>query len=290
MTDESRVTRRSVAITGAGSGLGRDLALALAGSHRVFGTTMSDDEAEDVTAASNGRVTLTVCDITDRAAVARWAGQVADSLGAAGLDALVGNAAVVTPGPLELLDPEDVRREFEVNVFGAMAVINAFLPALRRARGRIVQIGSTTAAFPLPFLGMLGASKAAMDTLADAYRMELRQFGVDFVVAVPGSMRTGSQERVVAELRELANTLTDGQRALYGESFGGFVDGLRNLEAGGMTSEQAVAEIAELIDAVPVPARVPVGEEAEEILRLVRESPDAELDALRMGLVGLTEA
>ncbi|MFF3950211.1 hypothetical protein ACFYYN_36180 [Streptomyces sp. NPDC001902] len=88
----------------------------------------------------------------------------------------------------------------------------------------------------------------------------------------------------------LATSLPDEQRALYGTTFGRFVDGLKKLEAGGMTTEQAVAEMAELIDAVPVPARVPVGEEAKEILRLVRTSPEAELDDLRMRLVGLTEA
>ncbi|MFD4722802.1 SDR family NAD(P)-dependent oxidoreductase [Streptomyces sp. NPDC058423] len=279
--------QRAVAITGAGTGLGRELALELAASHRVFGTALTADEAAEVNAASHGGVVLTVCDITNEASVARWVDQVTRSLGESGLDVLVSNAAVVTPGPLELLALDRVRHEFEVNVFGAMSVVNAFLPALRQARGRIIQIGSTSARFPLPFLGMLGASKAAMDTIADAYRMELKQFGVEVVVAVPGSMRTGSQERVAADLLHLAASLTEEQRALYGKSFGRFVDGVKSMEAGGITAADATSEVMDLMERIPAPGRAPVGDEAREIARLVQHAPESELEGMRLRLVGM---
>jgi NAD(P)-dependent dehydrogenase (short-subunit alcohol dehydrogenase family) len=86
---------------------------------------------------------------------------------------------------VEVLPLDSMRREFEVNVFGTLSVINAFLPALRQARGRIVQISTWTASLPLPFNGASGASKAAMDVFASVYRAELKPFGVDVVVAVP---------------------------------------------------------------------------------------------------------
>src|ERR1700694_3385492 len=76
-------------------------------------------------------------------------------------------------------------------VFGGLAVINAFLPALRRSRGRIVAIGAMTGRFPLPFNGPSSSSKAALEAIADIYRSELKPFGVQFVLVQAGNMVTG---------------------------------------------------------------------------------------------------
>src|SRR5207302_10588478 len=111
--------KRSAVITGAGSGLGRDIALGLAAKgYRVFGTAMSEEEIAVVEQASDGAVALTRCDIIDEAAVRRWAADVSIETDG-GLDLLISNAGIRTPGPLELRGLAAVRREFEVNVFGA---------------------------------------------------------------------------------------------------------------------------------------------------------------------------
>src|SRR5262249_50281045 len=122
-----------------------DIALALAAkNYRVFGTALSSQEIDDLKNASDGAVSLSQCDITDEAAVRNWVREVvAQTKG--GLDLLINNAGVLTPGPLEVLPLSAIRREFEVNVFGVLVVINAFLPALRKQRGRIVQVSTWTA-------------------------------------------------------------------------------------------------------------------------------------------------
>src|SRR6202167_1258757 len=192
MSVASRTSHQSAAITGAGGGLGRDIALGLAAKgYVVFGTALSASEVEDLKEASGGRVSLTVCDITKEQSVRAWAAGVSDALGGGGLDLLINNAGILTPGPLEVLPLDAVRHEFEVNVFGALAVVNSFLPALRKARGRLVQFTTMTATLPFPFNGPSGASKAAFDALAAVYRAELKPFGVDVVLAVAGNMRTG---------------------------------------------------------------------------------------------------
>src|SRR4249920_649667 len=166
MSLASRHAHQSAAVTGAGGGLGRDIALGFAGKgYIVFGTALSAAEVQDLKEASGGRVSLTVCDITREQAVRAWAAGVSDALGGGGLDLLISNAGILTPGPLEVLPLDALRLEFEVNVFGALSVVNAFLPALRKARGRIVQISTWTATIPLPFNGPSGASKAAMEVL-----------------------------------------------------------------------------------------------------------------------------
>jgi len=283
----ARVSIRAAAVTGAGGGLGRDIALGLATKHyRVFGTAMNPEEIADLQQASGGTVSLSRCDITDDDAVKRWARDVASQTGG-GLDLLINNAGILTPGPLELLSLEAIRREFDVNVFGSLSVINSFLPALRQARGRIVQISTWTAHMPMPFNGPSGASKAAVEVLATVYRAELKPFGIDVVVVVPGNMRTGGPAKTAAGLQRVADEMTTEQRELYGRTFGSFANALNSMQSSGLDSVTAAKKVIELAEQTPAPSRAPVGADAEEMLRAVREKSEAEQDALRLQLVGL---
>jgi len=289
MTSVTKQRQRSTAITGAGGGLGRDIALGLAAKgYRVFGTAMAGSEIADLQQASGGKVALSICDITDEKSVQSWARGVSDTLGEAGLDLLISNAGILTPGPLEVLPLAAVRREFEVNVFGAVSVMNAFLPALRKARGRIVQISTWTASLPLPFNGPSGASKAAMEVFATVYRAELKQFGIDVVVAPAGNMKTGGPQKTAAALARIADRMTPEQRGLYGQTFDSFAAAFNGMQNSGLDSASAARRVIELSEQVPAPIRAPVGQDSEEMLRFVREKSDAELDALRLKVVGLS--
>ena len=113
MSNVSQQPGWSAAITGAGGGLGRDLALQLAAKgYVVFGTAIAPAEVQDLKDASGGRVSLTVCDITKPAAVKAWAAGVSEALGETGLNLLISSAGILTPGPLEVLSLDAVRREF----------------------------------------------------------------------------------------------------------------------------------------------------------------------------------
>jgi NAD(P)-dependent dehydrogenase (short-subunit alcohol dehydrogenase family) len=289
MSSNRKQVARSAAITGAGSGLGRDIALGLAEKgYAVFGTAITEAEVQDLKSASGGRVSLSLCDITKEQDVKAWAGRVSAALGdGRGLDLLISNAGILTPGPIEVLPLDALRHEFEVNVFGALSVMNAFLPALREARGRIVQISTWTARLPLPFNGPSGASKAAMEVFATVYRAELKHLGIDVVIAAAGNMRTGGPAKTAAALSKVADSMTPDQRALYGQTFGAFAAALNGMQGSGLESASAARRVIELAEQVPPPSIAPVGEDADEILRFVREKSYAELDALRLQLAGL---
>src|SRR5580658_8523286 len=228
MSSTNRHSGRSAAVTGAGGGLGRDIALGLAAKgYVVFGTAMSAVEVQDLKDASGGRVSLTVCDMTKEESVKAWAA------GVSGLDILINNAGILTPGPIEVLPLDAIRREFDVNVFGVLSVINAFLPALRKAHGRIVQVSTWTASVPLPFNGPSGASKAAMEVFSAVYRAELKSFGIDVVVAAAGNMRTGGPAKTAAALEHMAGSMTLDQRALYGQAFDTFASKLNSMQGSG---------------------------------------------------------
>src|SRR6267154_1033599 len=279
---------RSVAITGAGSGLGRDIALGFAArGYSVFGTAFAEAEIQDLKNASSGRVRMMICDMTQEAAVQSWTRAVSDALGDAGLNVLINNAGILTPGPIEVLPLDAIRREFDVNVFGALSVINAFLPALRKARGRIVQVSTWTASVPLPFNGPSGASKAAMEAFSAVYRAELKSSGIDVVVAPAGNMKTGGPAKTASALTRISNGMTVEQRALYGPAFDTFAATLNSMQSNGLDAVSAAARVIELAEQVPAPSRAAVGADAEEMLKAAREKSDAELDALRLRLVGL---
>jgi len=288
VSNTSEHSGRSAAITGAGGGLGRDIALQLAAKgYLVFGTAVSASEVQDLKEASGGRVSLTVCDITKPEAVKAWEAGVSEALGNAGLNLLISNAGILTPGPLEVLSLDAIRREFDVNVFGALSVMNAFLPALRKARGRIVQISTWTASLPLPFNGPSGASKAAMEVFATVYRAELKPFGIDVVVVAAGNMKTGGPAKTAAALARVADGMTSEQRGLYGNTFESFASALNGMQNSGLDSASAAKNVIELAEQVPAPSRAPGGPDAAEMLRVVREKSDAEQDAFRLQLVGL---
>ena len=293
MTQAKKRREPTVAITGAGSGLGRELALGFsAKGYRVFGTSQSANETAEFQnqSAGIGEITLTITDITKEEQVNNWKEQVRKLLNDGdGLDLLINNAGVLTPGPMEVLSLSAVRHEFEVNVFGTLTTIHTFLPLLRQAKGRIVQIGSMTGRFPLPFSGPSSASKAAMEAFADVYRTELKPFGIDFIMVQPGALLTGGPAKTAAQLKQVSENMTVEQKKLYGKYFDQFTTALYKMQNAGLPASEAAARIIEISEQVSAPIRAPVGKDAEELLRAVREKSDIELDRMKAQIFGLNE-
>jgi NAD(P)-dependent dehydrogenase (short-subunit alcohol dehydrogenase family) len=188
---------KSVVITGVSTGIGYGAAAELCRlGYRVFGSVRSDDDAERLRRELGEAFTPLKLDVTDEAAIKAAAAQVKDALGGGGLFGLVNNAGISNPGPLSTLSPDIVRQHFEVNVIGALHMVQAFLPMLREAKstgprpGRIVNISSVSGRIAYPFMGPYAASKHALEALSDSLRRELMIYGVDVVVIQPGNVDT----------------------------------------------------------------------------------------------------
>lgn len=199
---------RSVVVTGASSGIGAVCAarLVAAGWH-VYGGVRTDRDAEALRARGIEPLLL---DVTDADQVAAAAERVGDSL-----DGLVDNAGIAIAAPLELVPLDELRRQLEVNVVGQVAVLQAFLPALRAAKGRIVLMGSVGGRSALPFLGPYAASKHALEAIADCLRVELRPWGMTVSIVEPASIRTSIWEKGAAHAETLRGQLPAGARGLY---------------------------------------------------------------------------
>lgn len=190
-----------ILITGATSGIGRFAALHLAGAgHRVFATGRSEAALARLRAEAPETLETLRLDVTDAASIARARAAVEERTGGHGLDVLVNNAGYGVAGPTELVTDEDLRAQYDVNVFGLMAVTRAFVPAMRaRGAGRVINVSSLGGRLTLPFMGTYNSTKYAVESLSDALRAELRPFGVRVSLIEPGVIETGFADRSVAE-------------------------------------------------------------------------------------------
>jgi NAD(P)-dependent dehydrogenase (short-subunit alcohol dehydrogenase family) len=149
-------------------------------------------------------------DVTNAAQIAAAAETVGSEL-----HGLVDNAGIAIAAPLELVPLDELRRQLEVNVVGQVAVLQALLPALRRAGGRVVLMGSIGGRSALPFLGPYAASKHALEALADSLRVELRPFGIAVSIVEPGSIATPIWRKGAERAQELSAGFEPERAALY---------------------------------------------------------------------------
>ena len=203
-------TSGTVVITGASTGIGRatTLRLARAGFDVLAGVRREEDGA--ALRAEDGRIEPVLVDVTDGGQVAALAQRV----GGAPLAGLVNNAGIAVAGPLEGVPLDEIRRQYEVNVFGLLAVTQALLEPIRTGRGRIVNVGSIGGRINTPFVGPYSSSKAAVRSLSASLRRELRPWGIQVALVEPGALdtpiwRKGEEgaQATIAALPERVRTL-----------------------------------------------------------------------------------
>lgn len=188
---------RAVVVTGASTGIGRAaVAEAVANGAHVFASVRKQTDADSLKSEFGEAVTPLLFDVADEAAVNAGAAQVAASLGDRRLFGLVNNAGIAVPGPLLHLDTDELRRQFEINLFGVHNVTRAFAPLLgadpdRKGKpGRIVMISSVGGQNGSPFVGPYAASKFALEGYSQSLRRELMLHGIDVIVIGPGAVAT----------------------------------------------------------------------------------------------------
>ncbi|PZP32909.1 MAG: short-chain dehydrogenase/reductase [Roseateles depolymerans] len=177
-------------ITGVSSGFGRAIATAaLAAGHTVIGTVRSAQAAADFEQRLGPRAHARLLDVTAFDQVAPLAAEVEAQFGP--VDVVINNAGYGHEGIFEESPIEEMRRQFDVNVFGAVAVMKAFVPSMRkRRRGHIVNITSMGGTITMPGIAYYSGSKFALEGISETLAKEMRSFGVAVTAVAPGSFRT----------------------------------------------------------------------------------------------------
>ena len=276
-----------VLVTGASSGIGRATALRLATTgYHVFAGVRKPADGAALAEAAAGELTPVILDVTDPQQIASAVQLIADHVGDNGLAGLVNNAGIGVFGPLELIPIERFRRQLEVNVTGQLAITQAALPLLRRARGRIVMIGSIGARFTPPFVGPLAASKSTLATMSDALRQELAPWDIRVTVVEPGSIRSEAVDKLESDARAVMNEATAEGRALYQDAFLHLVVFFARLHEKGSRPDVVAKTVERALGASRPRSRYLSGRNAHRMATIARLLPVPAQDALRRRLAG----
>jgi NAD(P)-dependent dehydrogenase (short-subunit alcohol dehydrogenase family) len=263
----------TVLVTGASTGIGEATALHL--KELGFDTVAAvrkDSDAERL--GSQGLRTVKL-DVTDAATVAAARAELGDGP----LAGLVNNAGIAVAAPLEFLPLDQLRHQLEVNVIGQVAVTQQFLPALRAARGRIVNVSSIGGRVALPLVSPYNASKFALEAISDSLRRELRPHGVDVIVIEPGGVKTPIWGKGNATADEIQAGMPPEAERLYG----GMVAALRKETAKiatdrGIEPREVAEAIGRALTAKRPRTRYLVGTDAKIRAALATVMPDRMMD------------
>ncbi len=279
-------TRGAILITGSSTGIGEACALHLDRlGFRVYAGVRRDPDGEALRQKSSDRLMPVHIDVTDLASIA--AARAAIEQKGIALTGLVNNAGIVAAGPLEILPLVEFRRQLEVNVVGQLAVTQAFIPLLRRARGRIVMMGSISGRFAAPFVGAYAISKFALEAMTDALRVELIPWGIEVSIIEPGSIATPIWEKSRKRSGEVMRTIPAETREPYHRQIECARKAAKDAADSGIPASE-VAKVVEHALVAPRPkTRYLVGKGARRLARISTFVPDRLRDRLLIRKLGL---
>jgi NAD(P)-dependent dehydrogenase (short-subunit alcohol dehydrogenase family) len=268
----------AVLITGASTGIGQATALQLQkAGFRVFAGVRKPEDGDRLRAA--GVTVVHPLDVTKQEDIDAAVRAVEQGLNGSQLRGIVNNAGIGIGGPLEALDLDDFRRTIEVNTTSQLAVTKAFLPLLRKSKGRIVNMASIGGRVAQPFAGPYVASKFALEAVTDVLRCELLEWGIDVIAIEPGTIATPIWEKSSQEADKVLEKLTPEQRELYGKRLAKMSKVLERQNKRGAPPEKVAAAVEKALTASRPRTRYLIGD-AHVLLNLKRLLPARWLDRL----------
>jgi NAD(P)-dependent dehydrogenase (short-subunit alcohol dehydrogenase family) len=279
MNSSNRADRRElIVVTGASTGLGAATARELArkGFHVLAGVRRK----ADADALRTDGIEPHILDITVDSDVAAIADRVARDPLHRPLRALINNAGIAINAPVETLPLAEWRRQFEVNLFGHIAMTQALLPALLISSGTVVNISSVGGKVVLPTYGAYAGSKFALEAVSDALRREVAELGIKVVVAEPGAVKTEMAERGIATAEGLMANMTAAQLARYDDLAATVTAQARSFIDTGVSAEHAAKVIARAATTSRPRTRYTIGRDAAILLRISRVVSDRVLDRI----------
>jgi NAD(P)-dependent dehydrogenase (short-subunit alcohol dehydrogenase family) len=272
----------SVLVTGAGRGIGRSIAEYLAGRNwDVVAGVRTQRDADAITSANPQRISAVILDVTNDDHLE----QLTEALPAR-LDAVVNNAGIVVPGPMEAVTTADWRKQLDVNVIGQLAVTRAVLSRLRSTRGRVVFISSVNGQLVFPLMGAYCASKFALEAAAECLRMELRPWGIPVVVVEPAQTDTDMWDTAPDMVAEAEAALSPANRELYSRHLAGFKKRIPLSQKMAVAPEKVAAVVERALTASRPRPRYVVGGAPKVQAALMSKLPIAVRDRVLRKLAG----
>lgn len=272
---------KTVVITGASTGIGEACALHLDRlGFSVFAGVRRDEDGDRLKAQASDRLAPLTLDVVDEGQIRAASELVRNEVGSAGLAGLVNNAGIAVGAPLEFVPIDELRRQFEVNVIGQIAVTQAFMPLIRRAKGRVIFMGSMAGRVSGPFVGPYSGTKHTLEAFTDSMRVELRPWEIEVVLIEPGNIATPIWQKSAAHGIELRKQLPEDGETLYGEAADAMVDWAMAQDRAGISPYAVAESVAHALTATKPKTRYLVGTDAKVAAILAKVVPDRARDAL----------
>ncbi len=270
---------RAVVISGASTGIGRSCALHLDRlGFYVFAGVRREADGRALARDASPRLTPLLLDITDPDSVAAAHLTVSDRrIAVAGL---VNNAGTTVPCPVEFLPLDTLRQQLEVNLLGHVAMVQAFLPLLRRSHGRVINISSLAGRLPVPVMGSYSAAKHALEGLSGSLRLELADSGVHVAIVEPGNIRTPMSGKLRADVSTAMSAMTAEGKEAYSGLLRGVEAAVAEGGERGAPPEVVAEAVAHALTSDSPRIRYPVGPQAGRMMLLARALPDRLLDVV----------
>lgn len=265
-------------VTGSSSGIGRATAQRLAadGFHVLAGVRTSSD-AEKIAAA---HIEPVILDVTVDEHIVSLVDRVVNDPERRPLRALVNNAGIAINAPIEVLTLDDWRRQFDVSVFGQIAITRALLPALLGSRGRVVNITSVGGRIAMANYAAYSAAKFAMEAVSDSLRREVQDLGVHVIKVTPGAVSTNLTDSGLATSGRIVETMTADQHGRYDELTRAFVAQAEAFARDGATPEEAAEVISRAVSARRPKTRYTIGRDGAMFTAMSRIASDRFLDGV----------
>jgi NAD(P)-dependent dehydrogenase (short-subunit alcohol dehydrogenase family) len=274
-------SKGAVFITGASTGMGEHCAVELSRSgYRVFAGVRKAADGEALTAQA-ATIEPVIVDVANEAQVAEAARTVEQALAGTPLLALWNNAGISVNGPLEFVSLKDLRRQFDVNVIGQVAVTQAFLPMLRRSKGRILITGSIGGFFTTPMLTPYCMTKYAMEAFADGLRRELRPTGVQVSLLEPGGIKSKIWEKGITESETFIQNAPPQMMEVYGWLLNSVRKAVPKMERDAKSPDEVLRCVLDALESPKPKTRYRMGANAQAQW-VIAKLPDRAQD----GLVG----
>ena len=272
---------RVVVITGASTGIGAACALHLdrLGFVVFAGVRNIEDAVVLQRQGVSGLIPL-LLDVTDGSLIRQAHAIVSERVGGNGLYGLINNAGIAVVGPLEAVPISDLRRQLEINVIGQVAVTQAFLPLIRKARGRIVNMGSIAGRGAMPLMGPYAASKFALEAMTDALRLELQQWGIEVSIVEPGAIATPIWEKSGKDAADLETAMPMEMRGMYAALVAAVRKVVGEASARAIAADAVAQAVEHALTASRPKTRYLVGTDAKLRALMIKLLPDRLSDAV----------
>jgi len=281
-------SKKWILVTGASSGVGCATALLLSDSgYEVLATVRNEADASILMNRNADHITPVIIELQNQSMINDAVDQVAHKTKNEGLHGLVNCAAMLHCGPLEYFPRELWFEQYDVNLFGPMALTQAMLPLIRKARGRIINIGAVGGGISLPFYGAIASSKIAFEAVTDCLRRELHPFGIYVSIIEPGGINTPANDKMRDSVTRFLRDIEPVGHERYGKAMEAFSQWAYDMHRKNLDPGKVAKTVMKALQAKRPKARYRLGWDSRGSALLMRLFPDSWFDKIILKIAKL---